>query len=335
MTQLRPICLLLLCLASPLAAQDETVFRSEVNLINVTATVRDANGGVVGGLGVERFRIVDGGEEQEIVVFERQTDRPLSVMLLVDASLSAALELEFERASAKRFMTSLFGDGAHKEDRLGVMKFSEGVDLLAPLTRRSGVVERALDRIRPESGTSLYDGVLLASEELQRRDGRRVLIILTDGGDTTSYSSFPQAIEAAQNADVVIYSVIVQPVKADAGRNIGGENTLYLFAQGTGGKAFVGYGEEGLNRVFGEILENLRTQYLLAYYQPAHSDMRVRYREIKVTVDVPGAAVLARSGYYVPEERRLLPESVPTGSIETEQRPSGRWRQATPKESAK
>lgn len=334
MTELRPICVLLACFASTVAAQ-EPVFRSEVSLVSVTATVRDANGGVVGGLDVERFRITDGGEQQKIVVFERQTDRPLSVMLLVDASLSAAVEIEFERASAKRFMANLFGEGAHEDDRLGVMKFSEGVDLLAPLTRRRGVVERALDRIRPESGTSLYDGVLLASEELQKRVGRRVIIILTDGGDTTSYSSYRQAIEAAQSADVVIYSVIVQPVKADAGRNIGGENTLYLFAQGTGGKAFVEYGEEGLDRVFGEILENLRTQYLLGYYQPAHSDMRSRYREIEVSVDVPGAVVLARSGYYVPQERTLLPESIPTGSVETEQRPGGRWRQATPAESGK
>jgi Ca-activated chloride channel family protein len=316
---------LVICFGSTLAAQDETVFRSEVSLVNVTATVRNANGGVIGGLDVESFRILDGGEEQRIVVFERQTDRPLSVMLLVDASLSAAVEIEFERASAKRFMTNLFGAGSHEDDRLGVMKFSEGVDLLAPLTRRRRIIERALDRIRPESGTSLYDGVLLASEELQKRVGRRVIIILTDGGDTTSYSSYRQAIETAQSADVVIYSVIVQPVKADAGRNIGGENTLYLFAQGTGGKAFVEYGEEGLNRAFGEILENLRTQYLLGYYQPDHGDSRTRYRDIEVAVDVPGAIVLARSGYYVPEERKLLPESIP----------NTRWRQATPAESAK
>jgi Ca-activated chloride channel family protein len=253
----------------------------------------------------------------------------------MDASLSTAVELEFERASAKRFLGNLFGGGSHEDDRLGVMKFSEGVDLLAPLTRRERVIERALDRIRPESGTSLYDGVLLASEELQKRAGRRVIIILTDGGDTTSYSTYRQAIEAAQSADVVIYSVIVQPVKADAGRNIGGENTLYLFAQGTGGKAFVEYGEDGLNRVFGEILENLRTQYLLGYYQPAHADTRTRYREIEVTVDVPEATVLARSGYYVPEERKLLPESIPTGRVESEQRPNSRWRQATPAEAAK
>lgn len=334
MIRLRPIGLLLACLASTLTAQDETVFRSQVSLINVTATVRDVQGGVIGGLDVHNFRIVDGGKEQKIVVFERQTDRPLSVMLLVDASLSAAVEIEFERASAKRFLANLFGAGSHEDDRLGVMKFSEGVDLLAPLTRRQRVIERALDRIRPESGTSLYDGVLLASEELRKRAGRRVMIILTDGGDTTSYSTYRQAIEAAQSADVVIYSVIVQPVKADAGRNIGGENTLYLFAQGTGGKAFVEYGEDGLNRVFSEILENLRTQYLLGYYQPAHDDTRTRYREIEVTVDVRDAAVLARSGYYVPEERKLLPESIPTGQAATEQRNS-RWRQATPTESAK
>lgn len=333
--RLRPICLLLAGVASSLLAQDETVFRSDVSLVNVTVTVRDANGGVIGGLNVDQFQIIDGDQPQDIVVFERQTDRPLSVMLLVDASLSAAVELEFERTSAKRFLANLFGAGSHEDDRLGVMKFSEGVDLLSPLTRRTRVIERALDRIRPESGTSLYDGVLLASEELQKRAGRRVIIIVTDGGDTTSYSTYRQAIEAAQSADVVIYSVIVQPVKADAGRNIGGENTLYLFAQGTGGKAFVEYGEEGLNRVFGEILENLRTQYLLGYYQPTHEDTRTRYREIQVSVDVPGATVLARSGYYVPEERRLLPESIPKGQIQTEQRPNSRWRQATPAETAK
>ena len=334
MIALRRTCWLVVCLASSLMAQNEPVFRSEVSLVNVTATVRDANGGVVGGLDVDSFRIVDGGNEQKIVVFERQTDRPLSVILLVDASLSAAVELDFERASAKRFLANLFGAGSHEDDRLAVMKFSEGVDMLAPLTRRVSVIERALDSIRPESGTSLYDGVLLASEELQDREGRRVIIILTDGGDTTSYSTFRQAIEGAQSADVVIYSVIVQPVKADAGRNVGGENTLYLFAQGTGGKAFVEYGEVGLNRVFSEILENLRTQYLLGYYQPAHDDTRTRYREIQVTVDLPGATVLARSGYYVPEERKLLPESIPA-PVESERRPNGRWRQATPAESAK
>ena len=121
MIALRRTCWLVVCLASSLMAQNEPVFRSEVSLVNVTATVRDANGGVVGGLDVDSFRIVDGGNEQKIVIFERQTDRPLSVILLVDASLSAAVELDFERASAKRFLANLFGAGSHEDDRLAVM----------------------------------------------------------------------------------------------------------------------------------------------------------------------------------------------------------------------
>jgi Ca-activated chloride channel family protein len=315
-----------------LQAQGDTVFRSDVSLVNVTATVRDANGGIVGGLAVTDFHLVDGGEEREIVVFERQTDRPLSVMLLIDASLSTAIELEFERSSAKRFISNLFGVGSHERDRVAVMEFSEGVRLVAPFTRRERTLSRGLDRIKPDTGTSLYDGVLLSSEELDRRAGRKVMVIVTDGGDTTSYSSYRESIEAAQSADVVIYSIVVMPVKADAGRNTGGERTLRMFADGTGGRSFVEFGEEGLDRVFGEILENLRTQYLLGYYPPEHEDLPTRYREIEVTVNRPGATVLARSGYYVPEPRRLLPESVPATQQQTDRYPSGRWREATPAE---
>lgn len=315
-------------------AQGEAVFRSDVRLVNVTATVRDANGGVVGGLDVEDFHIIDGESEREIVVFERQTDRPLSVMLLIDSSMSTAIELEFERSSAKRFIANIFGEGSHAQDRVAVMEFSEGVRLVAPFTRRERTLGRALGRIKPDTGTSLYDGVLLASEELARREGRRVIVIVTDGGDTTSYSSYRDSIETAQAADAVIYSIVVQPVKADAGRNVGGERTLRMFADGTGGKSFVEYGEAGLNRVFAEILENLRTQYLLGYYPPAHEDWQTRYREITVSVDRPGATVLARAGYYVPEDKGYLPESVPTAAEPIEPDAGGRWRDVTPAETA-
>ena len=246
---------------------------------------------------------------------------------MVDSSLSTAIELEFERASAKRFVGNLLGVGSHAQDRVSVMKFSEGVELLTGFTRSERSLGRALERIKPDTGTSLYDAVLLASEEIEDRAGRKVLIIITDGGDTTSYTDFRSALEGAHNADVVIYSLIVQPIKSDAGRNVGGERTLWMFAEGTGGKAFVEYGEEGLDRAFTEILENIRTQYLLAYYPPEHDDYKTRFREIKVQVDVPDAAVLARSGYYVPKERKLLPESVVPRQVATPQ-PKGRWRTA-------
>ena len=310
----------------PAAAQEDYVFRSDVSLVNVVATVVNEKGVPIGGLEKDAFRVIDGGEQRDIAVFERRTDRPLSVILLVDASLSTAIELKFEKSSAKRFAARFFGEGSHQDDRLAVMKFSEGVELLAPLTRSLPRVEKGVDRLKPESGTSMYDGVLLASEELERREGRRVIILISDGGDTTSYTEFTAALEAAHNADVVIYGLTVQPIKSDAGRNSGGEAALQMFARGTGGKTYVEYGEDALNRAFDEILDNLRTQYLLAYYPPEHTDHKTRYRRIEISVNTPGAAVLAREGYYVPEERKLLPESVsPAVSVE---QPPRRWRKA-------
>jgi len=318
--------LLLLLAVSTAFAQDDVVFRSEVSLVRVLATVQDAETGApVGGLDAEDFSILDGGEQQEITVFERRTDRPLSVVLLVDASLSTAIELKFERNSAKRFAANLLGAGAHPDDRLAVMKFSEGVELLADFSNRLRGLERGIDRLKAESGTSLYDGVLLASEELERREGRRVIVVISDGGDTTSFTSFGTALEQAHAADVVLYGLTVQPIKADAGRNVGGENALRMFAGQTGGKSFVEYGEEALNRAFDEILENLRTQYLLGYYPPEHTDPKTRYRRIEVGVDRADSHVLARQGYYVPKARTLLPESVSSDAVirSTQKR---RWR---------
>jgi len=324
--------LALTLLAPAVWAQDDVVFRTDVRLVRILATVQDANGAPIGGLNAEDFQIVDGDEQQQITVFERRTDRPLSVVLLVDASLSTAIELKFERASAKRFAANLLGEGAHPDDRLAVMKFSEGVELLADFSNQLRGLEKGIDRLKAESGTSLYDGVLLAAEELERREGRRVIVVISDGGDTTSFSSFRAALEQAHAADVVVYGLTVQPIKSDAGRNVGGENALRMFADQTGGISFVEYGEEALNRAFDEIVENLRTQYLLGYYPPEHADPKTRYRRIEVTVSRENAQVLARQGYYVPKERTVLPESSTTSEPVLRPPDERRWRTVEEKE---
>ncbi len=330
---MRPCVLALLVASAPLAAQDPSVtFTSDVRLVNVIATVQDENGVPIGGLEKEDFRVLDNGEEREIAVFERRTDRPLSIMLLVDTSMSTGIEIKYEREAAKRFARQLLGAGAHPDDRLAVMKFSEGVELLSDFSRTQRQIDRALERLRPEYGTSLYDGVLLASEELEPRQGRHVIIAISDGGDTTSYTSFRASLQAAHAADAVIFSLIVRPVKSDAGRNLGGENTLKMFAENTGGLTFIEYTEAGIDRAFGEILENLRTQYLLGYYPPEHRDPKTRFRKIAVVVTAPHERVLARAGYYVPEERRLLPESIPPDNLDIRPRRRGGWKEAeTPK----
>jgi len=242
-----------------------------------------------------------------VAVFERRTNRPLSVVLMLDASLSTAIELRFERESAKRFLQNLLGAGSNPADRAAILKFSDYVDLLSGFTRSQKRLAQALERVRPESGTSMYDAILLCSDELARRSGRRVMIIITDGGDTTSRISFQRAQEAAHAVDAVIYGIIVMPIKSDAGRNTGGENALKTFAKNTGGTTFVEPGPEALNEAFDEILRNLRTQYLIGYYPPEISSSTERFRPVSVTVDRPGSRVLSRNGYYVPLARRSSP----------------------------
>lgn len=318
----------LLALVPAAVAQEagQVTFSSDVNLVNILVTVKDETGVPIGGLDAEDFTILDNDEPREIRVFERRTDRPLSIVMLVDASLSTGIQLQYEKVSGRRFAENLFGEGSHPGDRMAVMKFSEGVDLLADFTRSERVIAKGLDRLKPQTGTSLYDGVLLASEELERRSGRRVIILITDGGDTTSYSTYRQALEAAHSADAVIYALTVLPVKADAGRNVGGERTLELLARNTGGASFVEVGQEALNRAFDEILENLRTQYLIGYYPPAHDDPKTRFRRIEVQVDREGASILARAGYYVPKERKKLPPRSPNEAISVAPRDKPGWR---------
>lgn len=287
------------------AQEDAPTFRVDVSLVNVLVTVKDAHGKPLGDFEKEDFTVLDGGVARPVMVFERRTDRPLSVALMIDASLSTAVEIAQERVSARTFIQRLLREGSHPADRVAVLKFSAYVDLLANFTRSVRALSRALRSVRPESGTSLYDAILLASEELAGREGRRVMIIITDGGDTTSNTDFQQALRATHAIDAVIYGMIVMPIKSDAGRNTGGENALKALAGNTGGATYVQLGTETLDDAFDQILRNLRTQYLLGYYPPQLPETNETYRPIEVRVNRSDVTVLARKGYFLPEPRRV------------------------------
>jgi Ca-activated chloride channel family protein len=286
---------------------NETTFRVDVSLVNVLVTVKDAQGAPLGDLDKEDFTILDGGVTRPVAVFERRTDRPLSVALMIDASLSTAIELEQERISAQRFVENLLREGSHPDDRVAVLKFSSYVDLLSDFSRSTRALSGALRSVRAESGTSMYDAILLGSEELAGRPGRRVMIIITDGGDTTSNTTFEQALRATHAIDGVIYGMIVMPIKSDAGRNTGGENALKALASNTGGATFVQLGTEDLDDAFDQILRNLRTQYLLGYYPPELPETNETFRFIEVAVNRSNVTVLARKGYFLPTPRQAPP----------------------------
>jgi Ca-activated chloride channel homolog len=280
------------------AQQDQTAtFRTEVKLVNVYATVLDQQGGPVGGLTKDNFKITEDGVPQTIALFGRESEMPLSIVMAIDVSLSAKKELKLEVESARRFVHAL----VRPQDSLSLYQFSERVDELTKFTSNMATIDGALDRIHNGSATALYDAIYLGSRALTNRQGRKVLIVITDGGDTMSSVDYHEALRGAQESEAVVYSLIVQPVMADAGRDLGGEHALIQMSHDTGGKHFYASAAE-LDKTFKEVSDELRTQYMLAYY-PVKRLASSQFRKIKVDVnaDVPNGPVLARhrTGYYV------------------------------------
>ena len=281
---------------APAVAQDP-VIRVNVRLVRTLVTVKDANGQLIGSLNKSDFAVFDNGVKQDIAVFERQTEQPLSVAVLVDTSASTGIELKYELDSVSKFFRALLGEG-NPDDTVALYSFNWQVNLLSSYTRRFARLDQQLKQLRSEGGTSLYDAIFLASRELELREGRHVMVIVTDGGDTTSVKDFHQALEAAQIADVMLYSVLVVPITNDAGRNVGGENALTTLSAGTGGRVFLPSLGAELDRAFSDILRELRTQYLIGFYPKDVPPSKDRYHTLKITVEGRNLRVIARSGYY-------------------------------------
>jgi Ca-activated chloride channel family protein len=289
------LCLALIATAQP--PEESPVFKVDVELVRILATVKDAAGQSVGALSKEDFQIFDNGVRQELAVFDRYTEQPLSVALLVDTSASTGKELRYELDSALRFVKSFFASG-NPEDAVSLYSFNYTVTLQSSFTRRASRIEQELKNLRPTGGTSLYDAIYFASRRMEDRPGRHALVVVTDGGDTTSAKTFHQALEAAQLADAVIYSILVMPITNDAGRNIGGENALATMAARTGGRVFAPSVGPALDEAFSEILRDLRTQYLLAFYPRNTPPTKERFHRLEIKLKRPGLQVQARNGYY-------------------------------------
>jgi Ca-activated chloride channel family protein len=273
------------------------VIRVDVQLVRILATVKNTAGELVGSLAKEDFVVLDNGVPQQLAVFERYTEQPLSVALLVDTSGSTGKELKHEAESASRFLRALFAEG-NPDDMVALYSFNYQVVRHNFFTQNLRPLEHSLKSLKGEAGTALYDAMYLAAEDLERREGRRVMVIVTDGGDTTSRKDFHAALEAAQIADAIIYPILVMPITSDAGRNVGGENALTQMAAGTGGRVFAPSIGPGLDRAFAEIIRELRTQYLLGYYPKGVPSTRNRFHRLEVRVRRPHLRVLARNGYY-------------------------------------
>jgi Ca-activated chloride channel family protein len=277
-------------------AQDAT-FRVDVQLVRLLATVKSNSGGLVGNLEKEDFAILDSGVEQEITLFDRRTSQPLSVALLVDTSGSAATRFAEEAASVNRFVRTMLRQG-NKNDVVTLYSFNHDVSLEAGFTRSEKRIAKEMRNLKAEAGTSLYDAVYFASRSLRYRKGRRVIVLVTDGADTTSIKTFQDAQEAAHSADAVLYGIMVIPVTNEAGRHIAGENALISLATGTGGRVFAASLGEMLDSAFDSILADLRTQYLIGYYPKNIPPSKDRFHRIEVRLSSSDLRAFTRTGYY-------------------------------------
>ena len=284
---------IVLALLALISANAQPNFKSEVRLVRLLVNVKNEAGELIGTLDKDQFTVFDNGVKHDIAVFEHYTTKPLSVSVMVDTSGSTAKDWALEVKSLARFLRALFGSG-NERDSAALYTFNYDVTLQHDFTRNSKSLEEKLRFIKPEGGTSLYDAVFHAARDLQHRDGRHVMVVVSDGGNTTSSKQFKDAREAAQRADAVMYPIVIVPITNDAGRNIGGEHALQTLAADTGGRWFDPTIAE-LDRTFEEILRDLRAQYMLGYYP---KDLSPGFHTVRVDLPRKDLRAQTRTGYY-------------------------------------
>jgi Ca-activated chloride channel homolog len=270
--------------------------RVQVDLVHILASVIDANGQPVPDLKADAFTLSENGVPQKIDTFEAQTNRPLDLALMVDSSMSALKDLKFEDEAAAHFIRQVVRPG----DTLGVFEFSENVTELSEYSDNIPTLEAAARRISAGTGTSIYDAIVLSAQTLKRRPAgrRRAIVLVTDGGETTSVSKFEDARRAAIASEALLYSIIIRPVKNEGGRNTAGEHALITITDSTGGALFILDELAQLDAMFDRIDRELRTQYLLGYYpNPAPPPNSTRHVDVKVST---GDLVRYRKEYFTP-----------------------------------
>ncbi len=292
----------------PPADQPTPTLKLESRLVTLAVNAVDDKGSPVGGLDRPDFRLFEDGREQKFAFFERESATPLSIVLSIDGSESTLRNERLEKEAAKKFVASILRTGPNDSDELDLMEFADTVREIVAFTPNKQRIADGLNDLRHGDATALYDAIYLGSQRLgetsQANGRRRVLLLVTDGGDTAHGVSYDKALEQAQRNGVIIYSLIVIPIWADAGRNTGGEHALMQLSEDTGGKYYYIEDPKELAPAFRKVSDDLRTQYILGYYAPEKTPKSRSdgFRTLKVEVTDPTAAARIalryRTGYY-------------------------------------
>lgn len=271
-------------------------------LVSIALNVTDEHGAPVPGLTRDDFEVVEDGKLVPLAVFEKESSTPLEIVVAVDASESLFAETKLEREAAKKFVADIL----RPEDAVSLLSFADAVDEVVPFTHSAKEFDAGFGQIKRGEATAVYDAIYLAAQRLAQQTSkpgaRRVIVMITDGENTTHHGSYPQALEEAERAGAMVYSLIVVPVDADAGRNTGGEHALIQMSRDTGGKFYEIEDKHDIGPAFAHVSDDLRTQYTLGYYAPrkALGDAGLRHVEIRLkdAEKSKGWVLRYRTAYY-------------------------------------
>lgn len=271
--------------------------RAEVALVNVVFNAFDGKGRPVAGLKASDFQIFENRTPQKIEYFSdggKGSEVPLTIALLIDTSGSVRDKLAFEKTTAAEFFKEILRPN---RDLALIIQFDSGVNLVHDFTQRQEDLLEALETLRAGNSTSLYDAVYLAAEKLRREVGRKVMVVITDGEDTSSKVRKEEAIEAAQRGDVLIYGIGVRSDRF--GSNFG---VLKKFAEETGGAFFSPRARlSEIQEAFRAIGEQIQGQYSLGYIS-TNTRRDGTFRAIDLRCKVRGVRIRTRKGYYAPRQ---------------------------------
>lgn len=277
-----------------------TVFRKRVDEVNVVFTVTDKRDHFVKDLTQSDFRVIDDNKPADIEAFSRDTNLPLRVGLLIDASNSVRDRFKFEQEAAIEFLNQIIRP---RYDKAFVIGFDTTPEVTQDFTDDAQALSHGVRMLRAGGGTAMYDAIYFACrDKLMGVDkgqiaSRRAIILLSDGEDNQSRVSREEALEMALRAEVIIYTISTNT----SGIKLRGDKVLEYFADQTGGKAFFPFKIEDVANAFTEISDELRSQYAISY-KPADFVADGKYRKIEIVAENKKYHIRARKGYYAPRQ---------------------------------
>jgi VWFA-related protein len=279
------------------AEDSVTKIISTVNEVRVVFTVTDRHGHYIKDLKRDNFRVIDDQRPAELRSFRSETDLPLQVGLLVDASNSVRDRFKFEQEAAIEFLNSIIRP---KYDKAFVVGFDATPEVTQDFTDNTEYLSSGVRMLRAGGGTAMFDALYFACRDKllkQEQAGpvRRAIILLSDGDDNLSHVTREEAIDMAARAEVIVYTISTN-ISGMKGK---GDKVLERIAEATGGRSFFPFQMRDVSDAFLSIQEELRSQYAVGY-KPANFVADGRYRTIEILAQDKGLKVRTRKGYYAP-----------------------------------